>query len=321
MKKRVLQTISICLALLAVAGCRKNQSNFDPELPTLDDIETAILKQVPTSDGVSEFSISASTTDIILTTPSGIRLIFNDLPTLFTDEKGGAFSFSTCNGLKIRVTEASRRSEQFGQNMSATSDGKLLEPDGFVKVEITCDGQPLKIAAGRNFKINLPVASQIDQKQGLEIFSGATLAEKVVDWLPLGQQVFWADWQVGNSTVFGYELVAKQTGWFAAAKISSDAKTTFCITLPAHHNSQNTMVWLWLPAKNALVKMDGTAKSGQFCFGDAPHGFPVKIVVVSKYDGSFEYTFKETEVSNDGVISLDPLVFSDSEIVQNLRQF
>ncbi len=322
--KKNLSKIMAFVALFAATilpGCRKDSATFEEYLPTLGDIQTKVLKQVPTTNGTTVFSFLANSTDTTLATNSGIRLILNDLQNIFVDSTGKIITPADCPDLKITLVEAVSRGEQIAHNLSATSGGKLLKPAGFVKIEIKCGDQILKILPGRNFKINFPVANPDDRKSDLKLFAGATAGQNVVDWTTENQEIYLSDWQSNGSQIFGYELLTDQTGWLGAAKLNDDATTNFCITLPAAHNNQNTVVWMWISKTNSLVKMEGAGVAGHFCFENAPVGFPIKIAVVSKIGADWKFVQLDTEVGNDALISLSPILFSEVEIIEKLRFF
>jgi hypothetical protein len=119
-------------------------------------------------------------------------LIDNTKDTLVVGSKGtGLFfekeSFQLPNGsnpkgrISIQLKECYSNSDIVRENLSTTSNGKLLETRGMINVLAFSDNQELKLKQGKKFIIHFPKDSS-DRKKQMNLFYANNNENQVIDW-------------------------------------------------------------------------------------------------------------------------------------------
>lgn len=98
----------------------------------------------------------------------------------FINEKGEVVT----GEITFRMEEAYSKLNMITLGLSTLSGEKLLETGGMVFMEAESDGQKLELNEGVNLLIEMPTEKTKDK---MELFTGNTLDNGVVDWEPTGQ--------------------------------------------------------------------------------------------------------------------------------------
>lgn len=308
------------LTLTGVWSCRKDVEVFQPYPPTLDDLQE-LLQQVPSSSTQTTFILNAPTQDEMLVTPSGVRIFLIDPENLFANANADPVPCSTCQTLKIEITEALDKSDIIAYGVpTTTTDQKILESGGMVRVVATCDGKPLQLLAGRKLKIQIPAANPADN---MFVFKGIMPNDIFSGWEDTGQQVFQAEWSddtITTLTVQGYELLSKDLGWINADRFLNKPTSSFCVDLPTSFNPENTQAYIVFKNIRSVAFLEYDGASQKFCFPNAPIGFPVKLVTISKTaDGQYWLGNYETEIGTDATKKIDPQKVSEQQMLDFLK--
>lgn len=310
------------LSALTLAGlwsCRKDVETFRPYPPTLDDIQE-LMQQVPSSASQTTFTLSALAEDKMLVTPSGVRMFLTDTENLFADADGNPTPCSTCQTLKIEVTEALDKSDIIAYGVPTTTiDGDLLESGGMVRVAVSCDGKPLKLLTDRKLKIQIPAVNPADN---MLIFKSLEQNDAFLGWENTNQQVFQAEWLDSNSNdiIQGYELLSSHLDWINADRFVDEPSSSFCLELPPTFNDENTQAYIVFKDIRSVAVLQYNLADQKFCFPNAPIGFPVKLVTVSKTaDGQFWLGNYETEIGTNATAVIAPQQVSEQQMLDFLK--
>ena len=83
--------------------------------------------------------------------------------------------------ISIQLKECYNNSDIVRENLSTTSNGKLLETRGMINVLAFSDNQELKIKQGKKFIIHFPKDSS-DRKKQMNLFYANNNRDKAIDW-------------------------------------------------------------------------------------------------------------------------------------------
>lgn len=311
----------LLLALTVGAGCRVDESYFIPYEKSVGEVAQKINTDLPDGATRTVFSMKGAdaAADTILTTTNGTRIWLSDMDNIFVDANGNPVQCSAAQEVKIEVVHALKISDLIGYGISTNSAGKLLETGGMAYLRITCDGKEVTLKPGQYIKIQLPVNSESELQPDMKIVYGTAKDNAVNNWSSNNQDVFWANWNAPSGKIYGYELRCTNLGWVGSGKTVDSDKTTFCITTSSEFNGQNTFAWLIVPALRSVIQMDGYDEAGSFCFDDAPIGYPVKLVTVSKIGGQWMLGTAETEVGSNDTAAIEPTVVSEADLLDYLK--
>jgi hypothetical protein len=285
----------------------------------LEDIQ-ALVQQVPPPSTQTTFTLNALAEDKMLTTPSGVRVFLTDTENLFADANGNPTPCSTCQTLKVEVTEALDKSDILAYGVPTTTiDDKVLESGGMVRIVVTCDGKTLQLLAGRKLKIQIPAENPVDN---MLVFRGIMQNGILEGWDIVGQQVFQAEWLAanGNDVVQGYEILSAHLDWINADRFVSDTTSSFCVDLPPIFNPENTQAYIVFKNIRSVAFLEYDLTNKKFCLPNAPIGFPVKLVTVSKTaEGQYWLGSYETEIGTNATASIDPQQISEPQMLDFLK--
>lgn len=307
------------LTLAGVWGCRKDVETFRPYPPTLEAIQQ-MLQQVPDASTKTTFLLSAVTEDKLLVTPNGVRVFLTDPDNLFSDADGNPVPCSTCQTLRVEVTEALDKSDIIAYGVPTTTvAGDLLESGGMAKVLVFCDDKDLQLLPDRQIKIHIPADNPAAD---MSVFNGILSGDSFLGWENDGFGVFQAEWQTANMTIVeGYEILSSKLGWINADRFVDEPTTSFCVDLPDNFNPENTTAYLVFKNIRAVAFFEYGAAGQDLCFHNAPTGFPVKIVTVSKTaDGQYWLGNQETEIgTNATTVTVAPKQVSEQQMIDFLK--
>lgn len=314
----IIYTLLSTLTLAGVWGCRKDVEMFRPYPPTLEAIQQ-MLQQVPDASTKTTFLLSNVTEDKILVTPNGVRVFLTDPDNLFADASGNPVPCSTCQNLKLEVTEALDKSEVIAYGVPTTTiDARLLESGGMARVVVSCDGEDLQLLPDRQLKIQIPA---VNPAADMTVFNGIMASDTFLGWDNTALPVFQAEWQDANMNVIpGYELLSPHLGWINADRFLNEPSTSFCVDLPPHFNPDNTMAYLVFKNIRSVAFFEYDISGQSLCFEGAPTGFPVRIVTVSQTaDGQYWLGNQETEIGTNATVAVDPKQVSEQQMLDFLK--
>lgn len=309
------------LSILILSGlwsCRPDVEEFRPYDDSLADI-SRLFAQVPTTSKPQTFAFSAAVEDTILSTSGGVRVFLSDTEELFADSNGNTVPFSVCQNISVEIHYITKRSDlvALGRH-TMTTEGAVLESLGMVDITAKCDGTPLKLLPGRSIKIQIP--SDQPLKNGLNTYIGNLVKDTLKGWDEGVSEVFWADWQAGNSSLqLGYEFLATQLGLQMLAKPFEEPLTTFCVTLPENSTRDNSVVYVLTQNVLSLAYLTGDPGSNTFCIDHAPLGYPVEILTISKIDTDFLMGYKKTEIGTNLTIAITPEESSMNAVIDFIK--
>lgn len=311
-------TLLSTVTLAGVGGCRKDVETFRRYSPTLEAIRQ-VLQQVPDPSSKTTFSLSFVKEDKVLVTQNGVRIFLTDTDNLFADANGTPVPCSTCQNLKLEVSEALDKGDiiALGTPTISTS-GELMESGGIVRIVASCDGKPLQLLSNRKLKIQIPANNPTDK---MKVFNGLVTNENFLGWENTGQPVYQAEWLSDNmDLVQGYEILTPLLDWVNAGIVLNEPSTTFCVALPDNFNPENTTVYLVVKNTRSVVFFEYNTSERAFCYYNAPIGYSVKIVTVSQTpDGRFWLGNKDTEIGTDATVSIAPEQLSEPQLLDFLK--
>lgn len=287
--------------LLSLWSCRKDVEQFEPYAPSAQELSNLLAVEVPAAATHTVFTLNSLSTDKMLETPGGTRIFLIDTDNLFSNKSTGALVHcSTCPDLKVEVTEVLDKSDIIAHSLNTIGDsGILFESGGMVRVTATCNGQQLELLSDRVLKIQLP---RNNTQSGYFVFAQDTSTGG--HWSNSNQEVFEAEWPVLNGTKKGYELLVKKMGWSACGRSLADPGSSFCIELPSGFADQNTLAYLVFKDQQVVAPLQYKLSQNKFCFPNAPAGYPVKLVTVSKLGERYWLGKAETEVGTNATFPM-----------------
>jgi hypothetical protein len=157
----------------------------------------------------------------------------------------------------------------------------------------------LELLSDRVLKIQLP---RNNTQSDYFVFAQDTSTGGL--WSNGNQEVFEAEWPLLNGTQKGYELLVKKTGWSACGRSLADQGSSFCIELPSGFADQNTLAYLVFKDQQIVAPLQYKLSQNKFCYPNAPAGYPVKLVTVSKLGERYWLGKAETEVGTNATFSM-----------------
>lgn len=292
------------LFVLALWGCHMDVEQFQPYAPSVEDINSVLADQVPAAQTQSTFILNYLASDKVLETPGGSRIFLIDADHLFADAVSGLpVLCSTCPELKIEVTEVIDKSDILARGLNTISvSGLLFESGGMINVTVTCNGQLLTLLPDRTLKIQIP---NNDPQSGFFVFNQAASVNGEQKWENSSQEVFEAEWPVLNTTPQrGYELLVRDLGWTACGRMINDPASTFCIELPSGFADQNTLAYIVFKNQAVVAPLQYSLEQNKFCYPNAPAGYQIQLVAISKLGGQYWLGNAQTEIGTNATVPL-----------------
>ena len=310
--------ILIIASLLLFVGCRKDDTAFIPYPSSIDEIDL-FLQNTLDETTVNTFSLKggALVPDTTLVTSGGIRVSLANTDFLFENAQGDLVPLSSCNDIKIQVIAAPDKSAWMANLLpSVNMDGMLIDHTGGVFIKVICDGQEMQLADNRYLKIQVPSSAlQNDMTLNYLVIN----ADGGFSGWETGQSnsVFWGEWpgQQAGTTQTGYEILAHKMGWITASKtLSAVSFSKYCVSLPLQFDHENTRVFLSVDGTGAITEMKTQNNPSVFCLDQAPLGYPVRIITITKAGPTYFLGDKETETASDATIRMTPIEKSAAQI-------
>lgn len=198
-----------------------------------------------------------------------------------------------------------------------STDNQVIASGGMVLITVLCDGQPLQLLPGRSLKIQIPNTLQ---QNDLLVFRGLTQNGVLSAWENTGEPVFLADWISTSSglPVSGYEIIATQVSWVNCGHFLEEPTSSFCVQLPLGFSDLNTEAYIVFENMLTVVPLAPNA-DGAYCFENAPKGYLVRLVTVSKLGGEYWLGNKQTEIGTNAGVDMAPQITGEQQIVNFLK--
>lgn len=314
----------VILSTLSVAmwGCRKDVQDFIPYKPVLENLDQLLL-QTPDPGTHTIFQFGGNVIpDTILTAASGVRVFLADTENLFADDAGSPVPCSTCPSLKVEVTTVLRKGDFVARKLPTSTypESEMLESAGAVLVRVLCGSKELQLLPTRYLKVQIPAASS--NQSNMTVFTGVLDAgKKLAGWSDTNEPAFLAQWPLpgAGAQQDGYELIVPQTGWSNCARPLNKQSSSFCVTLPEQFTALNARVFLVFKNSNAVAELTGDEESSEFCFPQAPLGYPVTVVVVGKTGEQYWLANPFTEIGTNVQMSVTPIPMPEQDLINFLK--
>jgi hypothetical protein len=277
-----------------------------------------LFSQVPSPVSKSVFVLGGALPDTVLVTQNGVRVFLTDTEHLFANASAAPVPCSTCQTFKVEVTEVTRKGDMIARALTSVStEGQVIKSEVMVRVNIWCNDQLLDVLPGRDIKIQIPSTTQLP---GLKTYEGQVKQDSLSAWKDTGDPVYLADW-LGptGEAVMGYEVIAKHTGWYNCGQTIQDPSSSFCLNLPTGFSGLNTRAFIVFKNINAVVALTPDPISQQYCFSNAPAGYPVKLVTISKLGGLYWIGQKTTEIGTNVTMDLSPQQLDEQTILNAIK--
>jgi hypothetical protein len=310
--------------LLTLSACRKDTISLVPYDNSQGELDY-FMSFVPETPTTTIFSLQGGNLakDTMLTTPNGVRVHIQDNDLLFAQENGTAQPCTACNNVQIAVTEVLKTGDWISRKLPSTNTNSQLDKHiGAVKIEVTCDGKLLKLAADRHLKVYIPAK---DATGNYTVSYTATDDKGTFTPWELGNPdaVFSATWAATPFTpniYEGFEILSKRLGWVSALAPIDMANTgSFCVQLPMQFDQDNTRVFAIFEAENAFSEMLPEPNTGKFCLDNAILNKPVRIFSISKAGSQYWLGDTNTVSASDARAQLNPVTSNEQAIIQFLR--
>ncbi len=310
--------------LLTLSACRKDEITLVPYDNSQGELDY-FMSFVPETPTTTIFILQGSNLakDTMLTTPNGVRVHIQNNDLLFTQENGTAQPCTACNNVQIAVTEVLKTGDWISRKLPSTNTNSQLEKHiGAIKIEVTCDGKLLKLAADRHLKVYIPAK---DAAGNYTVSYTATDDKGTFTSWELGNPdaVFSATWAATPFTpniYEGFEILSKRLGWVSALAPIDMANTGgFCVQLPMQFDQDNTRVFAIFEAENTFSEMLPEPNTGKFCLDNAILNKPVRIFSISKAGSQYWLGDTNTVSASDARAQLNPVPSNEQAIIQFLR--
>lgn len=309
------------LLLTGAWNCRQDVEEFRPyTYASSQGSIDQLINQVATAATVHTFILKNLTQDTLLTTPEGVRIGLTDPEELFADANNQPIATSTCQDLQIEVTTVLDNSQLLGRGIHTATypDGQLLESGGMVYVRASCAGASLRLLPNRSLKVQVPADVL---KNDMFTFNGLQQnSTEFQGWQATSDPAYLAEWVSDGTMLHGYELYPTQLGWVSAGRLLPEPTSDFCIKLPTAMTDATAKAFVIFKGLNAVVALTYDAASQSFCFDQAPKGYPVQVVVVSKLGDQYWLGNQETEIGTHTSLQVEPHKMSEAAILEFLKQ-
>lgn len=306
------------LLFLFLWSCHKEEEKFEPYAPSSQAISSILAEKVPDAITNTTFVLNNLSTDKVLETPSGSRVYLIDTDHLFADAGSGAVVLcSTCPDLKIEITEVFEKRDILARGLNTISaSGALFESGGMIQIKAICNGRILTLLPGRTLKIQLP---HTDPQNGYFVFNQTVSTPDDHRWTNSGQEVFKAEWPITSGTQTGYEMLVRNLGWAACGRLLTEPTSSFCIALPAGFADQNTLAYMVFKNQSIVAPMQFVLAENQFCFANAPMGYQIQMVAVSKLGGQYWLGRAETEIGTNATVPVDTQQMTEDAVLSFVK--
>jgi hypothetical protein len=314
-------TTFLLIGIFLTIGCRKDIYTFTPYPDSVGDIKAFLSQNLRSTNATTTFYFSRAIPDTILTTPNNVRVWLSDTENVFQDENGATVPCSTCNDLKVEVTEYLKKSDMLGNDVTTASDGKLVESGGIINLRITCGNNELRLRPNEYIRVQFPVNSEADLLPNMMIYYGSKPDNSSINWALSTKSVGNSSWGFDPNINWAYELRSDSLGWIGAARVVNDPQSKFCIKLDQQFNDKNTLVYVTFDGKNMIAPTLGNFQNQEFCFENTPIGYPVKIVTISKIGNQWHLGKGSTETGTNTIVNTTPETVTEADLVTYLKQF
>jgi hypothetical protein len=320
-KMHINWTILLFLGIFLTVGCRKDVDTFTPYGDSVPEIKQFLSENIKSTNATTTFYFSRAIPDTILTTPNNVRIWMYDTENIFQDEAGLAVPCSTCDDLKVEVTEYLKKSDMLANDITTASDGTLLESGGMIKLRITCNNLPLKLRTNEYIRVQLPVENETDLLPAMKTFYGQKNLNTSFNWVDGLKDVYNANWGFDPNKKWGYDILSDSLGWIGAGKFLNDTPAKFCVKLESKFNNKNTLVYVTFAGKRSIAPTEGSFQDQKFCFENTPIGYPVKIVTISKIGDTWFLGKEDTETGTNSTVNTTPTEVTEGDLVNYLQSF
>ncbi len=320
---RLLLTVKYALLgalfLTGAWNCRKDVEEFRPYSyePSQSSIQN-LLGQVAAPAAVSTFILKGVGQDTTLTTASGVRVVLTDPDELFVNADNQTVAASTCQNLQIEIIEVPDKGDLLGQGLHTAMypDGQLLETGAIVHVQASCDGAPLQLLPNRELKVQVPANAL---NNDLLAYNGQLQGAAFLGWQATGDAAYLAEWVTNGTTRHGYELYPSQLGWISAGRPVTEQTSGFCVKLPSAMTGETAQVFVVFKGLSTVATLVYDAGSQSFCFDQAPIGYPVQVLTISKLGEQYWLGNQETEIGTNTVLQVEPHKMTEAALLEYLK--
>ncbi len=320
---RLLPTVKYALLgalfLTGAWNCRKDVEEFRPYsyAPSQNSLQQ-LLSQVVAPTAVHTFTLQGLNQDTTLTTPNGVRVILTDTEELFADANNQTAPASNCQNLQIEVTEVPDKGNLLARGMHTATypDGQLLENGVMVYVQASCDGAILKLLPNRELKVQVPATTL---NNDMLAYTGLVENTKFQGWQATGDAAYLAEWVSGMNVLHGYELYPTTLGWISAGRPLTEPTSGFCVKLPSAMTGETAQVFVVFKGISTVATLTYDAASQKFCFDQAPKGYPVQVLTISKLGDQYWLGSEETEIGTNTVLQVEPHKTTEAEMLEFLK--
>jgi hypothetical protein len=309
------------LCVFSAFGCRKDTDTHTSYGDSTTEIKVFLSENIKSTNATTTFYFSRAVADTILMTPNQVRIWLADTENIFQDAAGNAVPCSTCDDLKVEVTEVLKKNDMLASNITTVANGELLESGGMIKLRITCNNKPLQLRVNEYIRVQLPVANESDLVTDMKTYYGQKNANNAFNWVSGVKDVYNASWGFDPNKMWGYDILSDSLGWVGAGKLLNDTPAKFCVKLDPLFNDKNTLVYVTFAGKRSIAPTEGSFQNQQFCFDNMPIGYPVKIVTISKIGENWYLGKNDTETGTNSVVDMDPEEVSEIDLVDYLQGF
>ncbi|MEX6686654.1 hypothetical protein QTN47_04070 [Danxiaibacter flavus] len=197
------------------------------------------------------------------------------------------------------------------------SDNYVLVSGGAFHIKIVKDGQELHVSDAVRISVKY-VSQELDKK--MKVFYGDTSVNATdgFNWVPATDSSRIDLWQDG--ALSGYNIFPKNIGWINCDKFADSTvpSTKLNAVLPVNFTNINTAVFIVFKDQWSVLRMSADVPNRYFYTHKVPLDKKVIIVSISLIGTDLYIGAKDTVVTADAVIELQPVVKSKKDIIDFL---
>jgi hypothetical protein len=292
----------ILLAVVIFTACQ-------PELSSLpENKHTSLEDFYKTNRAAVQTSTVNNATGGVTTTVSGVKIHFP--ANGFVTESGSPVT----GNADVSVKEILTIKDMILNNMPTTSGGLPLESGGEFNIKVSQNSQPLKLAAGKFLKIEIPKTPGI-LANTMQVFNGKSNADGSVDWAPNTNP---GNFVVGDSTLFtSYSLFCDSINWINCDKFINEPTVSFTVYPANAPSNDSTNCFVHLTGRNTLVKMNWT-RGLSYYNSDRLLPVPSTIVGISVKNGLLYASFTPVTVRHQQSVTMNFTAYSEAQLKERL---
>ena len=310
----------MAFSMLFLAGCQKERDVFVPFGKTTDALRELLTSFVTDPAHTTTLEFDGSNKQVLLTTPRGIQISITDATDFFADENGQPVNASSSKKITLTATDVFEKKEMTGLGTVSQADfGDALETVGLVKFEAFLDGKALKLVAGKEFEVHIPVGSA-GYRIDVHSYNGGwsnSATESKFRWSLL-EDFPAPSIQLVPDGITYYQMSVDKMGWLAGNRVLPNATAPIYVKLDNAFSLTNTLAFFVLKGKKSVFPLKFDLNSNVFLNENVPVGESGMLFCASKIGDQLYLGTKDVVIENNQPLDVAVLMNGTNEAALKL---